>query len=213
VDDIDRLALQAFINDTTRGGVRDAFVAGMEHARTRVSPQGEPVAWGVFAPNDGPVAVSTYRPVADLYAVEIDRHHPERGPFSVVPLYTTPRDVAPKVEEKYVPKVGDVVRWTSHLAGSEPLRIVTGWDGARHIKLWNLPLPGGPNGNSRYEEGEYEYVRAATTAELRAAGIDKADPAVAFLDAMARWHHDNKVEYAVVKDAARAYLASRGGVS
>jgi hypothetical protein len=105
------------------------------------------------------------------------------------------------------------VRWTSHLAGSEPLRIVTGWDGARHIKLWNLPLPGGPNGNSRYKEGEYEYVRAATTAELRAAGIDKADPAVAFLDAMARWHHDNKVEYAVVKDAARAYLASRGGVS
>jgi hypothetical protein len=98
VDDIDRLALQAFINDTTRGGVRDAFVAGMEHARTRVSPQGEPVAWGVFAPNDGPVAVSTYRPVADLYAVEIDRHHPERGPFSVVPLYTTPRVEAPKVD-------------------------------------------------------------------------------------------------------------------
>jgi hypothetical protein len=101
VDDIDRLALQAFINDTTRGGVRDAFVAGMEHARTRVSPQGEPVAWRIIDGKGNCYWFARER-AADIVAAAFDDEYGEDAPHNVEPLYAhpsaTPRVEAPKVD-------------------------------------------------------------------------------------------------------------------
>jgi hypothetical protein len=192
--------------------------ASWDEARTRVSPQGEPVAWicvecGAFWRKnpDG----SWNCPCAVIGSC---CDNPRDGRALLDPLFRVPpathRVEAPEVEEKYVPRVGDVVD-----ACGEPrapvwrallVRQATecAWD-----VFW---VERGDSGNTEgmaYHtpgNGPFLYVRPATPAERVAAGIDKADPAVAFLDAMARWHHDNKVEYAVVKDAASAYLASRG---